>query len=130
MISNVKLIKMEANPASIKSKVFAHLSKHLKQEVEKQLQKERRWSNTESVTLFIRINSIRLRKNFAVLLLSPLAGNDEVKIKVWITKNGKVTGSDILSSRLESGGSYSTLTNQRRLELLADQLARKLVKRL
>lgn len=129
-ISQIKLMEGQAKRKGSKGKVFEFAGKRLKREAERLLRIDQRWGDSDGLTLHIEIENVRLRKDAAVLMLWSIAGQDEMRIKVWITKDGEVIASERVSSLYDAGGTYATQSTPRRLELLSDQVARKMVKRL
>ncbi|NWF36410.1 hypothetical protein [Mariprofundus sp. KV] len=130
-ISEVKYIASQVEVEGSKGKVFDFVGNRLTHATERQLRKSGRWSEDEALVIHIEIKYIRLRKNAAVFLLWQVAGVDEMGIRIWITRDGEVVASEAVSSIYDAaGGIYGTNTNQRRLAILADQVASKMVKRL
>jgi len=130
-ISEVKYIASQVEVEGFKGKVFDFVGNRLTYATERQLRKSGRWSEDEALVIHIEIKYIRLRKNAAVFLLWQVAGVDEMGIRIWIARDGEVVASEAVSSIYDAaGGIYGTNSNQRRLAILADQVASKMVKRL
>jgi len=130
-VSEVRVIDGLSELEGLKGKVFDFVGKRLKRESERQLRKHKRWSDAEALVLHLEIKHIRLRKNAAVLLIWQVAGVDEMGIRLWFTRRGEVVASAAVNTVYDAaGGIYGTNSNQRRLEMLADQAVRKMVKRL
>jgi len=127
-ISEVRPILMKGHDKKLSKKVFARVSTRLKSATEKQLHQAGRWKEGGDIVLHLEIKQIRMRKTAAVLLLYLVSGKDEMIVNVWITKAGEVIASDRLTTRFEGGGLYGTFPLGKRLDMLSDQIARKLVR--
>ena len=127
-ISEVRSIHLKHDDKKLSEKIFTRALSGLKKNTEDQLRKTGRWKEDENIILHLEIEQIRLRKIAAVLLLDPFAGSDEMTIKVWITKEGTVIASDTISTSLGGGGFISTFPLSKRLDMLSQQIARKLVR--
>ena len=127
-ISEIKVIEGQIEIEGFKGRVFEFVGQRLHQESERLLRKQARWSEDKGLTLHLEIKSIRLRKNAAVLFLWQVAGFDEMGIKVWITRAGEVVASEDVTTIYDAGGTYGTNSSQRRLTILSDQIAHKMVK--
>ena len=127
-VSEVRPILMKGYSKRLSKKVFSRVSRRLKSATEKQLHQTGRWREGGDIALHLEIEQIRLRKTAAVLLLYLVSGKDEMTVNVWITKAGEVIASDRLTTRFEGGGLYGTLPLGKRLDMLSDQIARKLVR--
>jgi len=108
--------------------IYAHLEAAVESETRRYLLESGRMSDGDGIELHVEITHLRLRRTVAQLLLSFVAGNDELSVTVTLARNGDVFASDSLSTRLQSGGMYGTLSMNKRLDFLAQQIARKLVK--
>lgn len=130
LISEVKVITGLASATEMKSRVFDYVGGRLIKDSERLLHREKRWSESGGLTLHFELENVRVRNNAAVLLVWQLAGDDELEVRVWVTREERVIASELITTRLGSGGTYATNTNQRRLQMLSDQVVRKMVKRL
>jgi hypothetical protein len=110
--------------------VFELAGNRISKEAERLLRKAKRWSEEDGLVLHIEIEKVRLRKTLIVLILWQVIKGDEIKVKVWITRNGTVIASETLSTFSDFGGIYATSSPRRRIEVLSDQIARKIVRRL
>jgi len=127
-ISEVRAIRLHHDDEKLSEKIFTRALSGLKSNTEDQLRKTGRWKEDEDIVLHLEIEQIRLRKIAAVLLLDPFAGSDEMSVKVWITKAGTVIASGTISTSLGGGGFISTFPSSKRLDMLSQQIARKLVR--
>ncbi len=127
-VSEVRPILMKMNDKTLSEKVFSRVSTRLKSATEKQLHKTGRWKEGGEVTLHLEIEQIRMRKSVAVLLFNLVSGQDVLVVNVWITKAGEVIASDKLTTSFDGGGLYNTFPLGKRLDMLSDQIARKLVR--
>ena len=118
--------KIVALPLS--ERVYTHAETGVQRETKKQLLKTGRWKDGGGVELHLRITHLRLRRTAAQLLLYLVAGHDEMGARVSLIKDGKVFASDTVSTRMASGGVYGTFTLSKRVNMLSQQLARKLVR--
>jgi len=108
--------------------IYTHLEAAVESETRRYLHEGGRLTDGDGVEMHVEITHLRLRRTAAQLLLSFVAGNDELSATVTLARNGEVFASDSVSTRLESGGMYGTLSLNKRLDFLAQQIARKLVK--
>ena len=113
-----------------KTRVFELAGNRISKEAERLLRKAKRWNEHDGLVLHIEIEKVRLRKTLIVLVLWQVIKGDEIKVKVWITRNGTVIASETLSTFSDFGGIYATSSPRRRIEVLSDQIARKIVSRL
>ena len=100
----------------------------MKSETRSYLIKSGRLTDGGGVELHLQIIHLRLRRTAAQLLLSFVAGSDELSAFVTLARNGEAFASGTVATKLESGGIYGTLSLNRRLDSLAQQIARKLVR--
>lgn len=114
--------------SSLSEKVYAHAEAGVLRETRRQLRQTGRWKGDGGVEMHLKITHLRLRRTAAQLLLYLVAGNDEMRANVTLSRHGKVIASDTVSTRLGSGGVYGTFTLSKRVNMLAQQLARKLVR--
>lgn len=129
-ISEVRLMFGQARENDSKTRVFELAGNRISKEAERLLRKAKRWNEQDGLVLHVEIEKVRLRKTLIVLALYQLVEGDEISVKVWITKNGTVVASENLSTFSDVGGYYNTSSPRRRIEVLSDQIARKMVKRL
>jgi hypothetical protein len=129
-ISEVRLMFGQARENDTKTRVFELAGNRISEEAERLLRKAKRWNEQDGLVLHVEIEKVRLRKTLIVLVLHQLVEGDEISIKAWIARNGSVVASESLSTFSDVGGIYSTSTPRRRIEILSDQIARKMVNRL
>lgn len=129
-VSEVRLIFGQTKEDDAKTRVFELTGKRIMKEAERLLRKARRWNEQDGLVLHVEIETVRLRKTLPVLVLFQLIKGDEISIKVWITRDGAVVASESLATFSDAGGIYATGSPKRRIEILSDQIARKMVKRL
>lgn len=127
-ISEVSPILIKGSDKRLSKRVFARVGARLKSATEKQLHQTGRWKEGGDLVLHLEIKQIRMRKTAAVLLLYLVSGKDEMTVNVWVTKAGEVIASEQLTTSFEGGGLYGTLPLGKRLDMLSDQIARKLVR--
>lgn len=108
--------------------IYAHLEAAMEQDLRRYLLESGRWSDGEGVELRVEITHLRIRRTAAQLLLSYVAGNDELGADVILLRGGEVFAFGSVSTKLQSGGMYGSLTLDKRLDYLAQQIARKLVR--
>jgi len=110
--------------------VYSHVEAALVEETRSRLLESGRWKENagNGVELHLEITHLRLRRSAAQLLLYYVAGNDELSVRVTLARGGKAFASSKVATRLESGGMYGTISLNRRLDFLSQQLARKLVR--
>jgi hypothetical protein len=129
-ISKVRLIFGQTKEGDVKTRVFELAGNRISKEAERLLRKVHRWNEQDGLVLHVEIKKVRLRKTLSVLTLWQLIKGDEISAKVWITKGGTVVTSETLTAFSDAGGIYNTLSPKRRIEIISDQIARKMVKRL
>jgi len=130
LISEVRLIFGQAKEDDTKTTVFELAGNRISKEMERLLRKAQRWNEQDGLVLYVEIEKVHLRKTLFVLILRQLIKDDEISVKLWITKDGAVVASETLTTFYDAGGMYNTLSPKRRIELLSDQIARKMVNRL
>ncbi len=120
----------QAKKDNAKTRAFELAGKPISKETQQRLRKINRWNEKDGLVLHVEIEKVRLRKTLIVLMLWQVVKGDEIKVKTWITKNGTVIASESLSTFLGAGGVYFTASPRRQIEILSDQIARKIVTRL
>jgi hypothetical protein len=129
-IAEVRLMFGQAKEGDAKTRVFEMAGKRISKEAQRLLRKAKRWNKQDGLVLHVEIEKVRLRKTLAVLVLWQVVKEDEITVKVWVTRNGSVVATESLTTHLYAGGIYSTSSTKRRIEILSDQIAIKIVKRL
>ncbi len=129
-ISAIRLMFGQAKEDDAKTRVFELTGKRISKETERLLHKAKRWNEQDGLVLHVEIEKVRLRKTLIVLVLWQVIEGDEISVKAWITRDGTVVASETLTTFSDVGGIYATSTPKRRIEILSDQIARKLVNRL
>jgi len=129
-ISRVRLIFSQAKTDNSKTRVFELAGNRISKEAERLLRKAHRWNKQDGLVLHVAIKKVHLRKTLFMLVMRQLIKDDEISVKLWITKGGAVVASETLNTFLGGGGMFSTPSPRRRIEILSDQIARKMVNRL
>ena len=120
----------QAKADDVKTRVFEVVGKRISKETERLLRKTDRWNEQDGLVLNVEIKKVRLRKNLAVLMLWQVIKGDEVNVRIWATRGETVVATENLKAVSDVGGIYATMSARRRLEILSDLIARKMVKRL
>jgi uncharacterized membrane protein len=129
-ISEVRLMFGQSKEDDAKTRVFELAGNRISKEAERLLRKANRWNEQDGLVLHVEIEKVRLRKTLIVLVLWQIIEGDEISAKVWITRDGTVVATETLTTFSGAGGVYATSSARRRIEILSDQIARKMVSRL
>jgi hypothetical protein len=129
-ISEVRLMFGQAKEDDAKTRVFQLVGNRISKEAERLLRKAHCWNEQDGLVLHVEIKKVHLRKTLFVLVLQQLIKGDEINAKVWVTRDGTVVASETLTAFSDAGGMYNTFSPKRRIEILSDQIARKMVNRL
>lgn len=115
--------------SSLSDDVYAHLEAAVQRDARRFLVEDGRWSEGDGVEIHLEIIHLRLRNTASQLFLPAfVAGSDDIMVQVTLSRDGEAFVSGSVSTKLETGGIYGTLTLNKRLDFLAQQLARKIVR--